>query len=232
MWMNVFIIYCRIKSRGVFNSLLSLIQVLHCTENFQMPKSPGSPVPGRRPPTLESFTQGPWTFDTVKVKLTTHLQMLPQTFCSLKWSFPVAHPDLWGCRHPVWSAHSSPPSWYALPPKQIEGVSHPGGYSTLGLDVDLKLSIYNWRPEGFIDFKVLNIGDTSEWSVHWIQPCRSTEKGLWKTTHCLYWWSDCTVKYCTYWQADPFGHCTLCHVHSALCTHHITRWKTLLLGCS
>ena len=90
-------------------------------------------------------------------------------------------------------------------------------YSGLGLDIDLKLSIYNWRPEGFIDFKVLNIGDTSEWSVHWIQPCGSTEKGLWKTTHCLYWWSDCTVKYCTYWQAGPFGHCTLCHlstVHS------------------
>ena len=93
-------------------------------------------------------------------------------------------------------------------------------YSGLGLDIDLKLLIYNWRPEGFIDFKVLNIGDTSEWSVHWIQPCRSTEKGLWKT-HCLYCtrtdYTDYIVKYCTYWQADPFGHCTLCHlstVHS------------------
>ena len=103
-------------------------------------------------------------------------------------------------------------------------------YSGLGLDIDLKLSIYNWRPEGFIDFKVLNIGDTSEWSVHWIQPCRSTEKGLWKTTLILYWRSDYIVQYCTYWQADPFGHCTLCHVHSALCTHHITRWKTYYLA--
>ena len=78
-------------------------------------------------------------------------------------------------------------------------------YSRLGLDIDLKLSIYNWRPEGLIDFKVLNTGDTSEWSVHWIQPCRSTEKGLWKTTHCLYWRSDYIVKYCTYWQADPWS---------------------------
>jgi len=36
-----------------------------------MPKSPGSPVPGRRPPTLESFTQGPWTFDTIKSHILT-----------------------------------------------------------------------------------------------------------------------------------------------------------------
>ena len=41
-----------------------------------MPKSPGSPVPGRRPPTLDSFTQGPWTFSTVKVN-----QQFVNTLC-------------------------------------------------------------------------------------------------------------------------------------------------------
>ena len=157
--------------------------------------------------------------------------MLPQTFLQPKmilsshisWPLRMQTPCLISSLFPTFLiCSSSKTDWRCVP----------GGYSTLGLDVDLKLSIYNWRPEGFIDFKVLNIGDTSEWSVHWIQPCRSTEKGLWKTTLILYWRSDYIVQYCTYWQSDPFGHCTLCHVHSALCTHHITRWKTLLLGCS
>ena len=130
MWMNVFIIYCRIKSRGVFNSLLSLIQVLHCTDNFQMPKSPGSPVPGRRPPTLESFTQGPWTFDTVKVKFTTHLQMLPQTFLQLKM-IPSSR-TFWPLRMQTPCLISSPfPTFLICSSSKTDWRCVPGGYSTL-----------------------------------------------------------------------------------------------------
>lgn len=36
-----------------------------------MPRVAGSPVPGRRPPTLEAHTQGDWTFHTVKSHILT-----------------------------------------------------------------------------------------------------------------------------------------------------------------
>ena len=131
-----------------------------------MPKSPGSPVPGRRPPTLDSFTQGPWTFSTVKVNLKTKQKAADFFPHLISRCTAVSHPDLRGRRHPVWGAHTATPPRYALPTQQAQGLIKEDKQGRL-----VHIVVFGW--------KSMISGDTSERSHHWVQSCAGVEKGVW-----------------------------------------------------